>query len=205
MTGTLIIGAGDAAHGIYRIVHLPTNREYIGQTSSFRRRFREHRRMLETGKHHAYHLQRAWNKYGPEEFAFEPIATCPDSHRIALEQVLFDEFCPAFNVSPTAGSTRGVVKSAAQRAATSARFKGKKLSPEHVEKIRAANKGHVINAEQRRRLSEAHKGKVLSAEHKAKLSAALKGRIISPEHREKQRIAALARWARKRAKREAGI
>lgn len=60
--------------GIYRIRNLITNKVYVGQTTeNFQRRYWLHRWQLRKNKHDNNHLQRAWNKYGEENFIFEVI------------------------------------------------------------------------------------------------------------------------------------
>lgn len=189
--------------GIYRIVHLPTNREYIGQSTQMTQRWRAHRGMLRRGEHHAYHLQRAWTKYGSGQFSFEILACCPVDHLTPLEQIMIDEFRPAFNVAKVAGSTRGVPPSPKNRAMTSARFKGVKLSAEHRAKISEAHKGRKPSEACITAVRLANTGKIHSEETRRKVSAASRGRKISEETRQKMKEAALRVWSKR--KREAGL
>lgn len=57
--------------GIYKIRNLVNGKCYVGSTKSFTKREREHFRLLKNGKHWNVKLQRAFNKYGLESFAFE--------------------------------------------------------------------------------------------------------------------------------------
>jgi len=57
--------------GIYSIVHSPTQRCYVGQSIDCEKRLVTHRRKLELGTHVNVHLQRCWNRDGPEAFGFE--------------------------------------------------------------------------------------------------------------------------------------
>lgn len=64
--------------GIYRIVNLVNGKAYIGQTKEkFQRRYWLHRWELRKGKHDNKHLQRAWDKYGEENFVFEIVEVLP--------------------------------------------------------------------------------------------------------------------------------
>ena len=64
--------------GIYKIVNLVNGRAYIGQTKEkFQRRYWLHRWKLRKGEHDNKHLQRAWDKYGEENFIFEVIEILP--------------------------------------------------------------------------------------------------------------------------------
>lgn len=81
-----------ACPGIYCIEHVASGRSYIGSTRSLRKRLREHRLSLRKGKHFAPYLQRAFNKYGEDAFAFRALETCLDDPLmlIAREQVWMD-------------------------------------------------------------------------------------------------------------------
>ena len=60
--------------GIYKIENLVNGKVYIGQTKEkFQRRYWVHRWKLREGTHDNFYLQRAWNKYGEENFKFEVI------------------------------------------------------------------------------------------------------------------------------------
>jgi len=59
--------------GIYKITCLPTCREYIGVTRCFAERKYNHFRSLKRGNHRNDFLQRAYNKYGKDNFIFEVI------------------------------------------------------------------------------------------------------------------------------------
>ena len=64
--------------GIYKIVNLVNRKVYIGQTKeSFQRRYWLHRWKLRNGNHDNSYLQRAWNKYGEDNFVFEVIEILP--------------------------------------------------------------------------------------------------------------------------------
>lgn len=56
---------------IYRILCIPTGKSYIGQTIDINRRKHEYFSALRRNKHENPKLQKAWNKYGEENFSFE--------------------------------------------------------------------------------------------------------------------------------------
>lgn len=62
---------------------------------------------------------------------------------------------------------------------------GKHFSEEHKRKIGEANRGKHLSEEARRKLSDVHKGKQLSEETRRKMSAVRKGKHFSEEHRRK--------------------
>ena len=54
--------------GIYQIRNKINNKSYIGCAFDIRRRLKEHTNLLRNNKHYNIYLQRAWNKYGEENF-----------------------------------------------------------------------------------------------------------------------------------------
>ena len=56
---------------IYRILCIPTGKSYIGQTIDINRRKHEYFSALRRNKLENPKLQKAWNKYGEENFSFE--------------------------------------------------------------------------------------------------------------------------------------
>ena len=59
--------------GIYRIRNIINNKIYIGSAFNFKTREKRHFNQLRKGKHHSVLLQRAFDKYGEENFVFEII------------------------------------------------------------------------------------------------------------------------------------
>jgi len=62
--------------GIYTITNTITNHMYIGSTSNFIKRWNYHKLDLRKNKHENSYLQRAWNKYGEENFIFDKLIEC---------------------------------------------------------------------------------------------------------------------------------
>lgn len=67
---------------IYKIINLVNDKFYVGSTTNQRERFRTHRNRLRRNRHHATHLQAAWNKYGEEKFAFRVVELVPDGESL---------------------------------------------------------------------------------------------------------------------------
>ena len=66
--------------GIYRITNVTNGKSYIGKTGmNFGDRWDSHRSLLNSGKHDNPYLQRAWNKYGSENFEFAIIEVVENS------------------------------------------------------------------------------------------------------------------------------
>lgn len=118
--------------GVYAITHTPSGRTYIGSTTDFARRWRQHRGALAGGRHRRKALQATWTQDGAQAFEFtvlEDVLSTDDL--IAREQAWLDAYrdrgCPLFNVAPLAGTSAGVRYSAEVRAGLNAghRFRGK--------------------------------------------------------------------------------
>lgn len=91
--------------GIYQIRNLATGDLYIGSTGiGFSARWAVHKRQLMSGQHHSIILQRAWNKYGSDSFAFEILLFCDPEDCLLFEQMALDTIQPCYNVSLVAAS-----------------------------------------------------------------------------------------------------
>ena len=183
--------------GIYAIRHVASGKLYIGSAVSIAKRWQHHRTDLIHGKHHSRHLQRAWDKYGTDSFAWEVLETVSDkADLISKEQEWIDRTgsyrrTKGYNISPTAGSNLGLQfgpMSPEHRAKVSAALTGKTHSPEARAKISAARKGKKFSPESRAKMSLARNGKPgrpHTSESRAKVSAARKGKSPILEHRSK--------------------
>lgn len=165
--------------GIYLIENVANGRKYVGSAAFIKKRWREHRRQLESGSHHSRFLQRAWNKYGPIFFKFSVVAYCGRENLLMYEQRLLDGLSPEYNTSPTAGSQLGYRHTDETR---------KKMREARARNGFSPMKGRRHTAESIKKISESRKGKGCgprSAERLAKISAALKGRVITQEMRDR--------------------
>lgn len=66
--------------GIYKITNLKSNKFYIGSSNDIPKRWKQHISGLNNNKHHNFHLQKSWNKYGETSFKFEIIDIVNDSN-----------------------------------------------------------------------------------------------------------------------------
>lgn len=139
--------------GVYRIVHSPTGREYIGSAKSLRSRAAIHRHGLKTGKHHNKHLLNAVKKYGISQFYFEVVEITQQESLISREQFYIDLKKPAFNVCRIAGSVLGRKHREETRRAISRSHMGKKHIEETKELIRKIVTGRKHTDESRRKMS----------------------------------------------------
>jgi group I intron endonuclease len=94
--------------GIYRIRNSITNDIYIGSSINIKDRFSCHKSFLNKNKHHSIILQRAWKKYGPDNFYFETIEECLKENLIIREQYYLDQIKPKYNISPCARNCLGI-------------------------------------------------------------------------------------------------
>lgn len=101
--------------GIYRIENLLNSRCYIGSAASYKGvpsqkgfyyRWGKHIRDLNRGDHRNCHLQRAWNKYGIENFEFSILEFCSPEDCIDKENEWFlkTEQFDKYNQATVAGS-----------------------------------------------------------------------------------------------------
>jgi len=90
--------------GIYLILCTANGRRYVGSASSFRNRWKSHKRDLKKGKHGNPHLQNTYNKYGLSAFVFSILEICSKDKLIEREQFWLDLIKPEFNVAKFASS-----------------------------------------------------------------------------------------------------
>jgi group I intron endonuclease len=97
---------------IYKIQQISTGKVYIGMTSDYKRRRTNHLWRLRNKKHSSILLQRAFDKYGEDDFSFNIIeeVVCP-VERQYKEEVYFKEYdCrnpkKGFNISPSGVAPR---------------------------------------------------------------------------------------------------
>lgn len=65
--------------GIYCIENVINHKKYIGQSIDIYRRWNDHKNELNGNRHHNVYLQRAWDKYGEENFDFRVLEICDKS------------------------------------------------------------------------------------------------------------------------------
>lgn len=103
--------------GVYKITCLSNGKFYIGSAatinnnrfrSGFYKRFDNHKVMLRNNNHPNLHIQRAWNKYGEENFKFEILELCSKDKCIYLEQKYMDLLKPQYNIRKVAHSNVGI-------------------------------------------------------------------------------------------------
>ncbi len=104
-----------------------------------------------------------------------------------------EQGCDLTNATDGGEGLTGYAPSEETRKKLSQAKKGKKHSPEHIEKIRQANLGKNPSPQTIKSVRLANTGKKHSPEHREKLRQANLGRKLSPEHREKVRQSKLGK------------
>lgn len=64
--------------GIYTITNIINNKIYLGKAKNIEQRKKDHFDDLIRNNHYNVHLQAAFNKYGSENFIFEPLLYCSE-------------------------------------------------------------------------------------------------------------------------------
>lgn len=123
--------AGNGRSGIYEIRNIVNNNIYIGSAVDFNKRWYLHLKDLTKNAHSNSHLQKAWNKYGKENFVFNKLEICKREDLIRREQFHLDLKKPSYNICKIAGSWLGVK----HRAETILKMKRPKTE-EHKNKLR---------------------------------------------------------------------
>ena len=78
--------------GIYKIENVINHKIYIGQSKDIETRWEHHKWELNNHKHSNNYLQKAWDKYGEENFIFEIVELCDESVIDIKEQEYIKSF-----------------------------------------------------------------------------------------------------------------
>lgn len=175
--------------GVYRIVHWPTGRSYIGVSNDILRRWVDHVFNLTSGASNCLRLKRAWAIHGSDEFYFETIRICSlrsaykDEPRFIRK---YDSLKSGFNC--TAGGDISPML-------------GRKHTAETKLKISRINLGRKHTLETRRKVSLALSLRVATPSLRAFRSSRMKGnkinvgRKLTKYQRKTLKAALLKRWA----------
>jgi group I intron endonuclease len=90
--------------GVYKIENVRNGKFYIGSTSHFYRRKRQHLHLLRSNSHPARALQEDFNSFGEEFFDFVLVFPMPGASKDELldkEQEYLDKRLPDYNLSPS--------------------------------------------------------------------------------------------------------
>ena len=70
---------------VYSIENKVNGKCYIGSTTNPRVRWSKHKGDLNRKRHHSFVLQRAWDKYGEDNFSFKVLLKCDKKDKIEYE------------------------------------------------------------------------------------------------------------------------
>jgi group I intron endonuclease len=150
--------------GIYRIFLIGSDKTYIGLTKGFSGRKYQHIRILRLNNHFNFHLQRAFNKYGENNYRIELIEEC-DANELSEKEKhyikIYDAFENGYNLT-TGGEKCNI-------------------SEEVKKRISEKNKGKILKEETKQKLREINFGKKQSQETKNKISKYIKNRVLTNE------------------------
>lgn len=183
------------AAGIYQIKNIFSRKSYIGSSVKLSKRRDIHIRDLNKKCHHSRHLQAAWHKYGESAFAFIVLELVEPEYLIEREQFFIDVLLPEYNMSPTAGSPKGVKHTSEARRNMSIAHLGKKPSAELRQKRSIIMKHRWATDPEYRRKCMGMKGREHTLESKRKISETLKGQRLHSERRRKISETLKAKWA----------
>ncbi len=152
--------------GVYQIKNIENGKVYIGSSVDIQKRWREHRSHLSNNDHHSLHLQRAWNKYGEENFEFEVIEYVEIFEELRIREQHYMDLTKCYqrkngyNTSHSAFGRAGV-----------------KHSDETKKKMSESSKGQIVkhSDETKKKISLSLTGKKLKQETKEKIGMKLKG------------------------------
>jgi len=88
--------------GIYKIENIINKKCYYGSSKNIEKRWSCHKNDLNKNKHDNSYLQRAWNKYGKENFIFEIVELCSkDCDDIKLKEIeqKYLDLKPKYNIA----------------------------------------------------------------------------------------------------------
>ena len=170
--------------GIYQIRNLINDKIYIGSAIDLKWRNRQHFSDLKYNRHFNKYLQRAYNKYGIENFIFEVLIYCDEENCLLFEQRFLDYYWNKgilYNTNPIAGNSLGYKHTEESLLKMSKIHQGHITSDEVKQKISKSLQGNINglgykpSAETRLKLSEAAKGRKHTEETKRKIGEANKG------------------------------
>ena len=185
---------------IYCFYNPATGKSYIGMTTNEPQRYFAHYRKFLQGKRTSK-LYASMRKHGWDAFEYRVLAVKPEgasdqwlvnAERLAI--AMYDSYRNGYNMTP--GGDVSPMKDPEVARKSGMALRGREISQELREKMRAANKGRKATAEQRAKMSAAGKGRKQSSEHIEKRAAAIRGagngmygKQFTEEHRAKLRAA----------------
>lgn len=159
--------------GIYRYINRQNGKSYVGQSLDLKHRHNEHLSSLRRGADGCVLLQRAWDKYGEDNFTYEIICLCQPEELDALEIKYvkeFNSYLDGYNCNEGGAGNSGFNHSDITKAKISKASRGRQVTTETLRRMSAAQKGRKISDTHRRASSDAW-----TTERKQMLSASRSG------------------------------
>ncbi len=128
---------------IYCIYNMINSKFYLGSAVNLKRRLKKHRRDVESGKHHSIKFQRAFDKYGYDNFKVLVIEESDLENLKRSEEYylkLLEPFDSGYNICKSYRGRLGLKNSQETRMKISKALTGKKLSEEHKLKLQASSR-----------------------------------------------------------------
>ncbi len=161
---------------VYFIQSVISKNCYVGSSINVKNRVRTHFSDLLKGEHHCEPLQRAFDKYGPDNFVWGMCEFVYNKDELLEAEQRWIDQIGDYNTCLVAGSISGIKMNLSDEERERRRLVGKNLaaslSDEQIE--------YALS-----RAVAAKIGKPLSDAQKAKISATTKGRPLTPAHRAK--------------------
>lgn len=145
--------------GIYAFVNKINGKMYIGQSQNIEKRLYDHEYTARKGKEKCTALQRAFDKYGFDNFSVEILEECSISDLNEREIFYIQKFQSnnkKFGYNLSSGGESGL--------------RGYKFPESFGKKISEAKKGWIMSDSQKEFISRLHKGKIVSKETRRKMS-----------------------------------
>jgi len=179
---------------VYTIKNILDGKMYIGSSIDIERRKRQHLNSLLKNEHHSIHLQRAWNKYGKDNFVFEILDSNVTKENLREKEKEWILRCKTldvefgYNISEStvccslSGEKHPMYGIKFSDIGRTSFWKGKKIPKEICEKMRKPrSEAGKLNIKQnqpdRSGIKNSMYGKQFSKVHREKISHALQGKM----------------------------
>lgn len=138
--------------GIYQIVNKVNQKRYIGSSIRLNGRKKRHFSELNCNVHHSQALQRAYNKYGKENFHFFILEYCEADKLLEREQYYLDTLKPEYNICKTAGNCLGKITTneTKQKMKESSKKYWDKIGRSHKDKIKIIREQNSLIRQQKK-------------------------------------------------------
>jgi group I intron endonuclease len=165
---------GSKKSGIYSILNKINNKRYIGKACDIKGRWANHMSELKYEKHVNPHLQRAWIKYGKENFEFSVLEYCEKNLLKDREQHWCDFYNTfnrdlGYNIGKCADSWNRGMKMSKEHCEKLSKIQKERMTPEILQRLRTACLGKKLTEFQKEALRIANLGRPHSEETKQKI------------------------------------